>query len=381
MKPIELYIHIPFCVKKCNYCDFLSGASTAAQREQYTDALCKEIRSYHTMLSEYEVTSIFFGGGTPSILPVSEIDKIMEAVRSTCSLTTDCEITIECNPGTVDYDKMSGYHELGINRISFGLQSTDNKELVTLGRIHTYEQFLSNYKAARDAGFSNINVDLMSALPYQSLASYEQTLTRIANLKPEHISAYSLIIEEGTQFFERFGEGKPEESALPDEELDRKMYEKTKEILADYGYHRYEISNYAKEGYECRHNAGYWKRTEYLGCGLGASSFYQNQRWHNETDMDTYLKAAQLQADIRCEVEVLDQNSQMEEFMFLGLRMCEGIKASEFEAVFHTTLKEVYEEPLDRLVKEGLLVQDNDRYYLSEYGLDVSNSVFAEFIL
>lgn len=298
-RELEIYIHIPFCVKKCAYCDFLSGPAGKAEQKAYVEALQKEIASFGGMevmsseganagnckgqeggkLPEYMVVSVFFGGGTPSILNADWIGKILTLLKKRFEFREDVEITIECNPGTADRKKLKAYREYGINRISFGLQSADNEELQLLGRIHTWEQFLEIYQEARAAGFSNINVDLMSSLPGQSRASWKKTLEKVLALEPEHISAYSLIIEEGTPFYEKYEEDARlrEEGEvpkyLPSEEEEREMYRLTEEMLLGAGMHRYEISNYAKEGYECRHNIGYWIGTEYVGFGLGASSY------------------------------------------------------------------------------------------------------------
>ncbi len=407
---LELYIHIPFCEKKCDYCDFLSSPSNEAVKKRYFDALSAEIRSYEGRTKDYLVSTIFIGGGTPSCVDAVYIKKLLDEVRRVFSLSEEeavprfPEITIEVNPGTLDQKKLTIYKEAGINRISFGLQSTVEKELKLLGRIHDYSQFLENYKLARRMGFVNINVDLMSALPGQTLKSWELTLDRIAKLEPEHISAYSLIIEEGTPFFERYGEGRQAADALPGEEEDRLIYARTKERLKEYGYHRYEISNYSRAGYECRHNLGYWKGTAYLGLGLGASSLIRHTRFHNVSNMPEYLdlcnwwcknkiNAQQEQGGIidddirkdrlgiRRDVEPLNISGQMEEFMFLGLRVTDGISKEEFYRRFGRTLSEVYGSALGRLMKQGLMTEEENYYRLTDYGIDISNMVLSEFLL
>ena len=300
-KPLELYIHIPFCVKKCAYCDFLSGPSTLEVREAYVNCLIEEIcHCKHAGVRDsdnkwapcdpenYEVVSAFFGGGTPSILKPDQIRRIMTALKEVFCWNSDAEVTIEANPGTVDEEKLRNYLDCGINRISFGLQSADNEELRKLGRIHTWEEFLESFRLAREAGFSNLNVDLMSALPGQTVESWMDTLKKTADLDPEHISAYSLIIEEGTPFFEAYGDGRGD-GILPDEDAEREMYHRTREFLKDRGYERYEISNYARTGRECRHNVGYWTGVSYLGLGLGASSYVDGCRFCNERDLGIYL--------------------------------------------------------------------------------------------
>ena len=285
-KELELYIHIPFCVQKCKYCDFLSAASNSELREGYVKSLCKKIRAYKNLAEAYHVVSIFLGGGTPSVLESEQTKEIFVAIYDTFQVDTDAEITTELNPGTVTEEKLKAYIEGGINRLSIGLQSVNDEELRLLGRIHSYEEFVETYKLARKCGFENINIDLISAIPGQTVESWAETLQTVAELNPEHISAYSLIIEEGTPFYERYGEDR---AGLPDEEAERQMYKDTQEILKKYGYHRYEISNYSKEGYECQHNLGYWSRREYLGIGLGAASLLGNYRWTEIAEIEEYL--------------------------------------------------------------------------------------------
>jgi len=363
MKPLELYLHIPFCISKCKYCDFLSAPSEFQERQDYVKSLCRDIRSYRNLAEAYVVVSIFIGGGTPSILTPSHIKDIFKGIKETFKLSDEAEITIEMNPGTVDKEKLRTYREVGINRLSIGLQSALDEELKKLGRIHTFEEFLDTYKLAREEGFHNINIDLMSAIPGQTVESYEHTLRTVAEIKPEHISAYSLIIEEGTPFYERYGQGEHQEE-LPGEEDERRMYKMTKEILAQYGYERYEISNYAKKGYACQHNLGYWERAEYLGIGRGASSLMDNQRW--------------IQGE---EKEEIDRQGQMEEFMFLGLRKMEGVSYAVFEKAFGCTIESVYHEVIQRMKEMGLM-EDADGYLrLTERGIDLSNYVMSEFLL
>ncbi len=381
MKKIELYIHIPFCVRKCNYCDFLSKASDEDTKNQYVQALVHEIMASKSRLEGYEVISIFFGGGTPSLLSKEQFTQIMEALQEVAVFSKNCEITVECNPGTVDEELLTAYRKLLVNRLSFGLQSANNDELKLLGRIHTFEQFCENYHLARRVGFTNINIDLMSALPKQTLKQYEETLHKVIALKPEHISAYSLIIEEGTAFAQWYGENGTKLEELPSVELDRLMYERTKEILKENGYERYEISNYAKKGLECRHNIGYWTRVEYLGFGLGASSLYQGERFHNEEDMTSYLTCIQQGQSVQREMEIVSKKDAMEEFMFLGLRMCEGVQLSKFQQFFGVAMLDIYGASIRKLLDEKLIEIEGDFLRLTEYGLDVSNSVFAEFIL
>ncbi len=380
-RDLELYIHIPFCARKCYYCDFLSAPANEDKISKYTDFLCKEIKSQGSLPFEYRVVSIFFGGGTPSLLPLEQIGRIFDVIKECFEIVPTCEITIECNPGTVTKEKLQGYYKLGINRLSFGLQSANNEELRLLGRIHTFEEFVENYNQAREIGFENINIDLMSALPYQTLESYETTLKKVVDLKPEHISAYSLILEEGTSFYERFSEQGEEKDAIPDVLLDRLMYEHTKKILLMNGYYRYEISNYSKPGKECHHNIGYWKRVDYLGLGLGASSLLNHVRYRNFETMKDYEQAIGSSMEVRQVEEKLSKNSEIEEFMFLGLRLCEGVSKMEFKQQFSVSMEEVYGPKLMQLQKAGLLNFDGDCVTLTDRGIDVSNQVFTEFLL
>lgn len=382
-KSLELYVHIPFCVRKCEYCDFLSAPAGADTQQEYVRNLLLEIEQKGVRCTDYEVTTIFFGGGTPSILKAGWIADILDAIHRNFKVRKDAEITIECNPGTLTFEKLSIYKSAGINRISVGLQSASDAELRELGRIHTYEDFLKSYDLIRKKGFSNVNIDLMAALPGQTLKSYEQTLRRVLALKPEHISAYSLIIEEGTPFYEKYeadellrekGE-KPQ--MLPSEETERLMYERTKELLLAHGYERYEISNYARRGYACRHNIGYWRRENYLGFGLGSASLLENERFHNTTDLTDYLGGDYL----AYEQKKLDKKSQMEEFMFLGLRMTDGISTECFRQTFGLTVELVYGPVLEQQIADQLLRKEDGRIFLTERGLDVSNYVMAQFLL
>ena len=382
MKELELYLHIPFCVKKCNYCDFLSAPAREETRAAYVDALLEEIRGFDEP-EDYEVVTVFFGGGTPSILPGQAIFRIMEALREKFSFRKGAEITLEANPGTVDKEKLSFYKKAGINRLSFGLQSADAEELKKLGRIHTWEKFLESFQLAREAGFSNINVDLMSALPGQTKESWEKTLRQVLALQPEHISAYSLIIEEGTPFYQLYEkdverrDAGEEPELIPSEEEERAMYEATGRILKEQGYLHYEISNYAKPGRECCHNLGYWQRRDYLGFGLGASTLLNPVRYKNTEDLEAYLGG-----DFsKKEFFVLTKDNQIEETMFLGLRVLEGVSKEQFREQFSCELRVVYRKELEKLEKEGLLEEEGDFVRLTSRGIDLSNPVLAEFLL
>lgn len=371
--PLELYVHIPFCVRKCQYCDFLSGPSDEETKDRYIEALLKEIRAAeHT--EDYEIVSVFIGGGTPSALKAEAIASVMRTLQEKFFFCEDAEVTIEANPGTVDPEKLTIYRNVGINRLSLGLQSTDAEELKLLGRIHSYEEFLKSYEWAREAGFSNINIDLMFAIPGQTGEAWRQHLYQVAELNPEHISAYSLIIEEGTPFAEQ-------NLDLPDEDTEYQMYEDTAEILERYGYRQYEISNYAKQGYMCRHNAGYWQRLEYLGFGLGASSLYGGMRFSNTHQMQEYLKESRNPDQIRKDVTVLSRNEQIEEFMFLGLRMTEGISEKKFEENFNVRLMDIYGDILQKYEETGFMEHIETKWRLTRKGIHVSNHILADFLL
>lgn len=393
-RQLSLYLHIPFCAQKCNYCDFLSSAATMETQVRYVLALQKELELQSEAYREYEVDTIFIGGGTPSLLSAAHMKAIMETVHRYYRVRPDGEITIEVNPGTVDGEKLSIYQSLGINRLSIGLQSANDEELSRLGRIHTYEEFLRTYEAAREMGYGNVNIDLMSGLPGQTLESYSQTLEKVLKLQPEHLSAYSLIVEEGTPFWKLYGDGgrtgermgnDSKEGILmplPEEDVEREMYELTGKLLEQSGYQRYEISNYAKKGFASRHNMGYWRRHNYLGIGLGASSLIHNCRWKNTSDLVFYIEEMG-----NCppeEMEHLTCQEQMEEFLFLGLRLMKGISYGEFAAYFRTPIQKVYGQQIEKGIRDGLLTEYQKKeetfLRLTDRGIDLSNVILAEFL-
>ncbi len=421
-RPLGLYIHIPFCVKKCAYCDFLSFPSDETTKERYVNALCEEIRANKENAEEYMVETIYFGGGTPSVLTVEQISKIFTAITESFEVrgfapekpekkekkksrfgkkkqeelklaeTPEmrlqrvrngelAEVTIEVNPGTADKEKLVALFEIGFNRLSMGLQSAITEELKCLGRIHTKEQFAECVKAAREAGFQNISGDLMSGLPGQTEETLTESIRFLLAQEPEHISVYSLQIEDGTEFHKRYGEDGPEKNLLPDEDADRAMYELTGKLLEEAGYIRYEISNYAKEGFESRHNSSYWTGREYLGIGLGASSLMSNARFHNTTELEAYIGGAADPFSLREDMERLVKKELMEEFMFLGLRMCRGIEKEEFKRRFGCEIETVYGDVMKRLGSQGVLAEAEGRVFLTPRGIDVSNVVLAEFLL
>jgi oxygen-independent coproporphyrinogen-3 oxidase len=399
--PVSLYLHFPFCERKCRYCDFLSGPACAEEREDYIELLCREIRMRAPEVTA-PVDTIFIGGGTPSLMTPEQADRLMQAISSAFHVMDNAEISMEVNPGTADLTKLRAYRLAGINRLSIGVQSFDDAELKLLGRIHTSDQARRIFHMAREAGFSNINLDLMSALPGQNIETWSKTLREAVALRPEHLSAYSLIIEEGTPFAKMFSQ--KELPALPSEEEDREIYHFTKKFLAENGYRRYEISNYAREGYECRHNCGYWTGHEYLGLGLGASSDLGGMRFKNPDQMSLYRKLIEERntAALRCEKQEMTKEDRMEEFMYLGLRMTDGVSESEFKERFGTRIEDQYGKVLRRHISQNLIRRlpghsarpafpgdsgepacsgNGGRLALTEYGLDVANYVMADYLL
>lgn len=405
MKSISIYIHIPFCVKKCQYCDFLSAPADSRAQEVYLRALKQEIREQAARYREYEVQTVFIGGGTPTAVPCEKLCEVLKTVFTCYRVNPQAEISMEANPGTVTKEALLAYRKAGINRLSIGLQSADDGELKLLGRIHTYRDFLQTYRWAQEAGFTNINLDIMSALPGQSVENYKKTLETVLSLRPQHISAYSLIVEEGTPFYEKYGQESEKLQAtgekqpdLPSEEEEREMYALTEKLLAAAGYHRYEISNYALPGRECRHNRVYWKRGNYVGFGLGAASMVENVRFENTRKMQEYLAeyagvpgaepvsadAAQgdMQQIFRGEnVHPLSQQEQMEETMFLGLRLTEGVSKAEFQRQFGVSMEQIYGEVIQENIAQGLLADEAGYVCLTREGMDLSNYVMAQFLL
>lgn len=373
---MELYLHIPFCVKKCAYCDFLSFPSGQEIQRQYAKRLMEDIDCMGKEYGDIPVDTIFIGGGTPSVPESRLIVDLMEHVNRAFQISDGAEISMEANPGTVTREKLKEYRRAGINRISFGLQSANDRELKLLGRIHTWAEFLESFALARECGFTNLNIDLMSALPGQTCESWKDTLKRVTDLEPEHISAYSLIIEEGTPFGEKYGseEGR---KLLPDEDSEREMYHETKRFLRECGYERYEISNYAKPGRECRHNIGYWTGVPYLGLGLGASSYMNGSRFAVSSDMQQYLEE---KPGTFTDVEKLTKKDMEEEFFYVGLRMTAGVSLSEFERRFGMSAEEVYPGLMETFVEEKAAEFRGDRFVLTDYGLDVSNYIMAQFL-
>lgn len=376
-KDLGLYIHIPFCARKCEYCDFLSWSAGEEEREQYVEALLLEIESYREFAKGYRVSTVFIGGGTPSVLLPKQMERILQKVYEVFELEKRPEITIEINPGTVNEEKLQCYKENGVNRLSMGLQSVNNEKLRLLGRIHTYQDFVGSYELARKVGFDNISLDLISSIPGQTLQDWKKELETATAQKPEHISVYQLIIEEGTPFYEKYAEH-PE--LLPDEETSREIYLWTGKFLKEAGYEQYEISNYTKSGKESRHNLKYWERGDYLGLGLGAASMVRNIRMSNTKDMKTYLERCTQPKTMREDVQFLEEPRQMEEFMFLGLRKTRGVSKKEFRRTFGREMDMVYEKALYKCLENGMLLEHKDRIFLSEEGTLLSNMVLSEFL-
>lgn len=374
---LELYLHIPFCVKKCKYCDFLSFPTDSTTMKSYVDALCREIRWKAGQAGGYVVRSIFFGGGTPSLLLGQWMKQIMDTIRENYVVSPMAEISMESNPGTLTKEKLLAYKSAGINRLSIGLQSADDRELKMLGRIHTYSQFLESYQMAVECGFENINIDLMSALPNQKTDVFTRSLEKVLALNPPpvHLSVYSLILEEETELFREYEQ---DSFRLPSEEEDRKMYAVTGRMLEQAGYGQYEISNYARPGFECIHNQGYWTRVPYLGFGLGAAGFFDEKRYKNETDLRKYIEAPESACQL---TEVLGTQQQMEEMMFLGLRMNQGVSKHAFHQCFGKPMEEIYGQVIQKNVENGLLINEADRVYLTKKGMDLCNYVMTQFLL
>ncbi|MGL5417165.1 MAG: radical SAM family heme chaperone HemW [Clostridium sp.] len=367
-----LYIHIPFCKQKCFYCDFPSFSNIDYLRKEYLEMLKKE--SEIRCNDVYE--SLFIGGGTPSHLNITELD-YLGVILKKIKFTENAEKTMECNPGTINEEKLKRIKEIGINRISFGLQTTNNSLLKEIGRIHTIEQFKENFKLARKVGFTNINIDLMFGLPNQSIEDVEKTLKEIINLNPEHISFYSLIIEEGTPFYKMY---EKDILNLPSEEEEREMYAIGKSLLEKNGYKQYEFSNYSKKGFECLHNEGYWKLKEYLGIGSSSSSFLNNKRIKNKSNVKEYIKEMKEIGNAVDEIIENEKKENIEEYVFLGLRMIDGIDKEDFKKKFNEDIKEIYKEEIITNIKKGLLREANGKILLTKEGVEVSNYVLSDFI-
>lgn len=366
---IGIYVHIPFCVRKCAYCDFLSFSCEREKQSNYVNKLCKQIDATDELRP---VASVYFGGGTPSIIKPELIGTIMDRLKARFMILPQAEITIEVNPHSASSEALNLYRSYGFNRLSMGLQSANDEELKNLGRPHSFDDFLQTFNDAKDAGFNNINVDIMTALPGQTEEILNHTIDEVLKLNPQHISAYSLILEEGTPFYEKYN-GEP----VMDSDDERRLYYLCRNRLRDAGYEHYEISNFALPGYFSRHNTSYWKRIDYYGFGLGASSLIHGHRIKNESDFDRYLSnPSGIDEDI-----ALSKEDMMEEYMFLGLRMMEGVETGEFKRVFSVNFENIYGETVKGLLKDGLIISSDGRICLTDKGIDYGNYVFSAFLL
>ena len=379
-KDLSVYIHIPFCKKKCNYCDFCSITGDKKLQQDYVGALIYEIKSQAYMANDYNIKTVFIGGGTPSILDENLIEEILFALSDSFEHVrrgsyVPEEITVECNPGTVTYEKLSSYKKAGVNRLSFGLQSANDDELKLLGRIHTFSEWEESMRLAIKCGFDNINTDIISGIPGQTKESFAATISKVMAYEPEHISIYSLIIEEGTPFYDLYNPERLSDDELDAwEENDRQIYGYTRQILEEYGYDRYEISNYSRPGYECIHNNVYWTRGDYIGFGVSAASLIDNKRYNHTRDIREYIQNQDMYME-----ESLDIYDQMSEYMMLGLRTIKGVSISDFRDTFHEDIEEVFHGVTDKWINEGMMVLDGDRLYLTEAGLDICNMILVDF--
>lgn len=383
MKTVGIYVHVPFCKQKCKYCDFISFQNCENYFDDYFECLKKEITEKANEINSENkkilIDTIYFGGGTPSIVCEKYIEEVLNKIYEYYNVSENAEITVEVNPGTVDKLKLERYFEIGINRLSIGLQSTDDKLLKMLGRIHTYKEFENTYDLARKIGFKNINVDLMIGLPNQSLENVHDSLEKIVQKNPEHISVYSLIIEENTKMFDLIEKGELE---LPDEDVERKMYWSVKKFLEENGYIHYEISNFSKSGFESKHNANCWNQHEYLGFGIAAHSYFNNIRYSNIDNLRQYIENWKNEQSVYNIVfhEHQNKDDMMKEFMMLGLRKIDGVKISEFKEKFVDNPIFVFRNQLNKLVEEGLIEVLENNIRLSDKGLDLANEVWMEFV-
>ena len=381
MKEIGIYIHIPFCKRKCEYCDFISYSQKESFVEKYVDALIKSIENtkQNINMKYYKVNTIYIGGGTPSFINSKYIVKILEKVREVFNVSDNAEITIELNPGTVNEEKIKDYKNAGINRVSIGLQAVQDDLLKMLGRIHTYSEFENTYNLIQKNGFKNINVDLMLGLPNQTIDNIEESVKKIVSLNPNHISVYSLIVEEGTPIEKKITSGILN---LPEEDLERKMYYKVKELLEEIGYNHYEISNFAKKGFESKHNMNCWNQEEYLGFGLASHSYFENKRFSNIENLDEYIKnIEENNFDKNIIVhEIQNEEAKKKEYMLLGLRKIEGVSISKFEQKFRIHPLFYFRFEISKLEEEGLIEVDLDNIKLTQKGLDFANLVWEEFV-
>lgn len=368
-----LYIHIPFCVKKCLYCDFPSYSGKESIMHPYVEALCKEISE----LKNLKIATIYVGGGTPTYLSFDEWESIGSAIQK-LDLSENVEFTVEGNPGTFTREKLELLRRIGVNRLSIGLQAWQNQLLESLGRIHKLDDFLKAFNMAREAGFDNINIDLMFGIPGQTIEMWRETLKNAVELNPEHLSCYGLIVEEGTPFYKQYENG---ELILPNEDTERDMYTECVSFLKKSGYKQYEISNFSKPGKECRHNCVYWNMKPYIGCGSGAHSYFEGSRYYNISSVEEYIKKIKTNGDATVERHINTLEDEIEEFIFMGLRMNKGISITEFQDRFHKNIFDIYGKQIDKFAHTNLMILNDSSIFLSERGMEVSNSIMCEFIL
>lgn len=385
MSNLELYIHIPFCEKKCKYCDFVSFRADFSVVDKYISKLLEEIEAKKYLANDYQISSIYIGGGTPSFIEPKHIAFIMESIKSNYNVLEDAEISIEVNPNSVNEDKICTYFNSGINRLSIGLQSTNDDELKILGRVHNYSDFLNAYNIAIHAGFKNINVDLINGIPSQTPESFKKSLKQVLMLNIKHISIYNLIIEDNTPFKSMLENN---EIQLPLENDLLMMDKITKELTDYYRLNRYEISNYAKEGFECRHNLGYWSDVPYIGFGLNSSSYFANTRYKNKTILNDYMSLnyrnymiSTNQNDFYDEVTHIDITNHINEYVMLGFRKIKGINTRDFYNTFNKDFEELFKTALSKYQNMGLVSKESDNYFLTDAGLDVSNSILSDLLL
>ena len=371
MEHLGLYVHIPFCVRKCAYCDFSSYAGRLADMPRYVDALCAEIRTRAKETGRCTADTVFFGGGTPSLLTGELLQKIVSTIKECYDLTADCEFTMESNPGTLTCELAKAMAACGVNRLSMGMQCAQSHLLKRLNRIHSMEEVKGAVQTAREAGIGQLNLDLMLGLPGQTLDDMRETLREALALSPDHLSCYALIVEEGTPLCRDIETGK---LSLPGDDLDREMYEICRKTLQEHGYQQYEISNFAREDKRCRHNVNCWQYQPYLGFGCAAHSFYEGIRRANPASLDDYLAGAAPQ------LETISRDDAMFEFVMLGLRLTEGIEESAFLRHFGVPLWQKYGKQLEKALQDGRLQREDGRMYLSEHGMDVMNSVLVELL-
>ncbi len=370
MKALGIYIHIPFCVAKCHYCDFCSfpNAGNGAM-EKYTAQLCRRIEAIKDKTEERVADTVYFGGGTPSLLGAHQVERILRTLHDTLEISKNAEITLECNPATADKSKLCDLHSMGVNRLSIGLQSAVDSELGLLGRVHSAADFLQCYEDARAAGFDNISADLMYGIPEQTAQSFKYSIDTLCSLSPEHISSYGLMIEEGTEFYRR-----RHTLGAADEDTQAELYLMLGEELEKYGYQKYEISNFSRRGYRSKHNMRYWLGEEYIGLGVAAHSYFEGERYGNSRDIEAFIAGK----DIKCESEFISAEEKRREYIMLRMRLADGMDISEYRARFGRELEDDID--VEKYVSGGFMKKQGDRVFFTDKGFLVSNSLLGDMI-